>query len=264
MLHLPALDTAGAPLWPERFDAVALNRIRVAVGSRAWSALYQGQPTNDETSILRRAWWRTYAAPPRMERVITSWDTAFKAGVHHDYSVGATWGQAENGYYLLGLWRDRVEFPELKRAVQQQAERWQPEAILVEDAASGQSLIQELQRESRLPIIPVKVDRDKVSRAHAVSPLVEAGRCFLPAAAPWVEAFIEEHAAFPHGEHDDMVDSTTMALARLATPTALVIPYIPPPIGFVGESTWAGANGGSGWEPIPGGFGNPSGSGWGW
>jgi len=91
-------------------------------------------------------------------------------------------------------------------------EQYNPGAVLVEDKASGQSLIQELQRETRLPIVPVKVDSDKVSRAYAVTPTIEAGRVLLPDAAPWRDDYIDELASFPNAMHDDTVDSTTQAL----------------------------------------------------
>ena len=120
-----------------------------------------------------------------------------------------------NGYYLLWFWRGRVEFPELKKRMSWLAEQWKPHQILVEDKASGQSLIQELRHASALPIIPVKVDSDKMTRAQAVTPLIEAGKVFLPELAPWLNDYIDEMAGFPTGTHDDAVDSTTQALNYL-------------------------------------------------
>jgi predicted phage terminase large subunit-like protein len=87
--------------------------------------------------------------------------------------------------------------------------------VLIEDKASGQSLIQEIRRETSLPLIPVKVDTDKISRAYSITPTIESGRVFLPKAAPWLHDFIEELSAFPNGEHDDQVDSLTQALHKL-------------------------------------------------
>ena len=103
-----------------------------------------------------------YRELPACKRIVQSWDTAFKAGSQSDYSVCSTWGVLEKGYYLLSLWRGRVDFPELKRLVGSLGREWNPSAILVEDAASGQSLIQELRHESSLPIIAAKIDRDKI------------------------------------------------------------------------------------------------------
>ena len=149
------------------------------------------------------------------DQIVQSWDTAFKKGTENDFSVCTTWGVAGDGYYLLHLWRGRVEFPELKRVLASLAEQWKPNAILVEDKASGQSLIQELKLSTALPLIPVKVDSDKQTRAQAVTPLIEAGKVFLPESAPWVSDFVEEMACFPNGVHDDVVDATTQALNYL-------------------------------------------------
>jgi predicted phage terminase large subunit-like protein len=142
-------------------------------------------------------------------------NTAFKKGTENDFSVCTTWGVAADGYYLLHVWRERVEFPELKRVLASLAEQWKPNAILVEDKASGQSLMQELKLSTTLPLIPVKVDSDKQTRAQAVTPLMEAGKVFLPESAPWVSDYVEEMACFPNGVHDDVVDATTQALNHL-------------------------------------------------
>jgi predicted phage terminase large subunit-like protein len=119
---------------------------------------------------------------------------------------------ADSGYYLLWFWRGKVEFPELKRRMNWLAQEWRPNQILIEDRASGQSLIQELKHSTALPIIPIKVDKDKLARAEAITPLIEAGKVFLPESAPWLNDYVDELAAFPNGVHDDAVDSTTQAL----------------------------------------------------
>ena len=89
-----------------------------------------------------------------------------------------------------------------------QAEEWKPNAILVEDRASGQSLLQELKSATALPVLPVKVDSDKLSRAQAVTAIVEAGKVYVPEDAPWLIDYIDELASFPKGLYDDQVDST--------------------------------------------------------
>jgi predicted phage terminase large subunit-like protein len=135
---------------------------------------------------------------------------------------------AENGYFLLSVWRKRVEFPELKRTLIALADQWKPTAILVEDRASGQSLLQELKSATTLPVLAVKADSDKLSRAQAVTPLVEAGKVFVPESASWLSDFIDELAAFPMGSYDDAVDSTTQALnyfrERIAAPPPFLMP----------------------------------------
>lgn len=202
----------GDALWPEQYPLSALEQIRQAVGSAAWASLYQQRPAAAGGAIFKRVWFKQrYTVPPKFSRIVLSCDTAFKTGTQNDYSVITVWGVAEHGYYLLFVWRARVEFPDLKRKLTELASAWKPSAILVEDAASGQSLIQEL-RSTWLPILPIKPDGDKVSRAHAITPLMESGRVYLPESAHWLMDYLDELAAFPVGVHDDAVDSTTQAL----------------------------------------------------
>lgn len=172
---------AGEPLWPEKFPLSDLQRIRQSVGSAAWASLYQQRPAAAEGAIFKRDWIRRYRdVPNSFRKIIQSWDTAFKTGTENDYSALTTWGVTDIGYFLLSFWRGRAEFPELKRQVSSQAEQWKPHAILVEDKASGQSLIQELRLATKFPVLPIKVDGDKRARAEAVTPLFEAGRIFRP------------------------------------------------------------------------------------
>ena len=203
----------GQALWSERYPIDVLKKIQSSIGGRAFESLYQCNPTAAEGQIIKREWWKYFREPPQFERTIHSWDTAFKDKTLNDYSVCSVWGEAQNGYYLLDMWRDKVEFPELKRVAVALYERDIPNLVLVEDKASGQSLIQELQRNTKIPILPVKVDINKVARANSVTPLIEAGRVFLPENAPWLFDYIEELSAFPNAEHDDQVDSTTQALS---------------------------------------------------
>jgi len=205
----------GEPLWPQRFPLDVLERIREAIGTAAWLSLYQQRPVAEEGAIFRKTWWRSYREQPECTRVVFSLDTAFKATQSADYSVLEVWGETTTGHYLLHVWRRRAEFPELSRNVVALAEIWKPHAVLVEDAASGQSLIQALKSETRLPILPVKPQGDKVARASAVSPLVESGKVFLPEAAPWLADFMEEVSVFPAAPHDDQVDALSQALNYL-------------------------------------------------
>jgi len=225
ILHLKAIEN-GKALWPERYPLEDLERRRAGqvddpnepgAGSRAFEALYQGNPTLAGGNIFRRDWWRFYTERPEINSIIHSWDTAYKGGAESDYSVCQVWGKADNAYYLLDLWRQRVEYPELKRAAIALYERDHPTAVYIEDKASGQSLVQELKRDTAIPIKPVKVDKDKVARANAVTPLIESGRVYLPERASWLHNLIEELSSFPSGEHDDQVDALTQALSQLAS-----------------------------------------------
>jgi len=216
ILHFPAIDE-GKALWADQYPIEELMSIKRDVGGRVFESLYQGNPTIAEGELFRREWWKYFREPPKFERIIQSWDTAFKDKTQNDYSVCTTWGEASNGYYLLSLWRDKVQFPELKIAAKALYERDKPNLVIIEDKASGQSLIQELQRDTRIPLLPIKVDANKVARANACTPSIEAGKVFLPESAPWLIDFIDETAAFPNAAHDDQVDSVTQALNFMRT-----------------------------------------------
>jgi predicted phage terminase large subunit-like protein len=222
VLSLPAVAerdegwrAEGEALWPARFPIETLDRIREAIGSIAWASLYQQRPTAEEGAIFKRDWFRAFREPPECKRLIFSLDTAFKTGQSSDYSVIAVIGETTTGYFLLHLSRGRWEFPELKRQAVALADLWSPHYVLIEDAASGQSLIQSLKAETRLPILPVKPLGDKVARASAVSPLAESGRVYLPESASWLSDFIDEACSFPAAPHDDQVDAVTQGLNYL-------------------------------------------------
>jgi predicted phage terminase large subunit-like protein len=167
-------------------------------------------------AVFKSIWFRHFQTPPeRFTKIVQSWDTAFKTGTANDYSVCTTWGVTDNAFYLLHCWRDRVEFPELKKQVSMLADAWAPSEILIEDRASGQSLLQELKTATRYPVIAMKADTDKSIRANAVTGYFAAGKVFFPADAVWVADVEDELAAFPNGVHDDIVDSVTQALNYL-------------------------------------------------
>lgn len=212
--------TPGEALWPERYSLAILERIKGVLPAYDWESLYQQNPVAQEGNIFKRAWWRFYREIPATFKLkAQSWDTSFKAGQDNDWNVCTTWGVPDVNIFLLDRFKEKLEFPDLKRAVVTQAVRHNPDAILVEDKASGQSLIQELQRETHLPIVPVKVDRDKEARAQAATPLIEGGRVYLPEWAVWTDDYINCLAAFPKGADDDDVDSTTQALEYLKSHT---------------------------------------------
>ena len=219
VVSLPAFAEANDPLGrsegealcPERFDEEAVAKIKAVQGS-SFEALYQQRPSALEGAIFKREWWRYYREAPKFNRIVQSWDTAFKIGHDNDYSACTTWGEADAGWYLIDRWKRRVEFPALKAMAATLGEQFKPSVVLVEDKASGQSLIQELKRDTRLPILAIKVDSDKVSRAYAVTPSIATGRVFLPESAPWLVDYVDCMANFPNAAYDDDVDSTTQAL----------------------------------------------------
>lgn len=211
VLNLPAIDDNDQPLWPEQYPLDTLLNIKRTIGSRDWEALYQQRPAASEGEIFKRDWWQRYKETPKLKWIMQSWDTAFKKGAENDYSVCTTWGVCDKGYYLLDCWKNKAEFPELKRTVINLAKKWNPRAILIEDKASGQSLIQELKTNTNLNILSISVDSDKITRAYAITPMIEAGNVYLPEESEWVQDFIDECAVFPNGVNDDSVDSLTQA-----------------------------------------------------
>ena len=224
VLSLPAIAEPGDPLgraegdalWPEAYPLDELEVLKRSLGSRDWAALYQQRPAPVEGGLVKTAWFGRYDAPPANPiRVVQSWDTGLKASEVNDPSVCTTWAETQTGFYLLDVHVRRMEYPDLRRVAESLALQWKPQTILVEDKASGQSLIQDLRQNTRLPIVPVEPKGDKVVRLMAVSAAIEAGRVFLPRVASWLADFEKELAAFPNATHDDQVDSTSQALSYL-------------------------------------------------
>jgi len=223
-VRLPALAEVNDPLGrqpgealcPERYTAGHLLRNKEEMGTMMFSALYQQSPAPPQGSIFHREWWKFYDEEPEFKAVIQSWDCGYERREDSSYSVCQTWGVAENGFYLVDQFRDRLEYPDLLRAVKVLDERFSPELILIEYQAAGRSLVQDLYNNTRLPIKGVKTTREsKEIRAGLVSPLVETGKVFLPRNARWVSDFLYELTVFPVGSHSDQVDALSQALTFL-------------------------------------------------
>jgi len=211
-----------APLWPERFPLEDLKR-RQRLNPREFASLYQQQPYIEGGNLIKTEWWQKYPAdlsPENFVSLIISVDTAFKKTETADYSVAVTAGMDKNGdIYIIDIMRGKYDFPELKQRLIRLNNRWRGKglrAIYIEDKASGQSLLQELKRESGISVIPYKVVHDKVARVNAILPIIEGGRVFIPDAAPWLDEFVDETVSFPNGNHDDQVDAATMAVDILS------------------------------------------------
>lgn len=226
VVKFPALATEdeqfrskGEALWHGKYNESDLHRIKRNIGSRYWDALYQQNPTSEEGGIFKRAWWNYYRELPKYQaRTIQVWDTAQKDKTQNDYNVCTTWVEGDKYYHLVDVFRERMGYPELKRKALQLADKYKPNAILIEDKASGISLIQDFQADSKLPVIPIPVNAgdDKVVRANTVSAFVEAGNVAILEGAHWVNDFIDELADFPNAKHDDQVDSAVHALRWFA------------------------------------------------
>ncbi len=216
--HDPLGRTLGEALCPARYDLDALREIRGLMGMD-YFALYQQRPVADEGGLYQRSWFRYAKAPTNahgelaFEYLIQAWDTASsKLG---DWSACVTAGVSANSVSILDVFRERMETPELKRAVEQQAAAWEPRVVLIEDASSGIAIQQMLRRETRLPIVAIAPHKGgKLAHARANAPYFESGRViFCPGA--YLPDLERELLAFPAGAHDDQVDAINVLLTRV-------------------------------------------------
>lgn len=206
---------AGDLLHPARFPKSWCEKTKATVGTYIWSAQYEQRPGALGGAVFKSKWFEQYDVPPERGRVIVSIDTAFSIRKGADFSVASVWRAHEGRYFLLFTWRERCEYPQLKKTVEGLYESWHPDTVLIEERGSGQSLLQSLKQETSLPVVGFKVDTDKVSRAHSVTALFETGRVLFPKSASWLSTFLHELEMFPSGAHDDQVDALTMALTYL-------------------------------------------------
>jgi predicted phage terminase large subunit-like protein len=208
----------GQLFFPARFPPAVVEGERRRLASSGYAGQHQQRPAAKEGEIFKRGFVQFYDPTfplPAFKRLIMSWDTAFKEKQQNDPSCGLLGGETDRGIYLLDHVLDRMSYPALKEKAKAWAATQSISALLIEDKASGQSLIQELRQETSLPVVAVKVDTDKVSRAWAIIPTWEARRIFLPTGAPWVDAFLEELYSFPKAAHDDQVDAFTQLVNYL-------------------------------------------------
>ena len=237
-------NECGDLLWPEKVTQANLEELKVLLGAYRYAGQYQQRPAPAEGGIFKRSWWRYWRPahldlppiplrtsgggmlsipavpiPAQFDTMIQSWDMAFKDLATSDYVVGQVWGASQADRFLLDQRRDRMDMPSTKEAVRGMSRCWPKAAAkLVEDKANGPAVIQEL-RHDVAGLIEINPEGGKIARAHAVAAQAESGNIYLPhpAIAPWVEACIEEAAAFPKGRNDDQVDAMTQALNRLRT-----------------------------------------------
>tara|TARA_R110000772_G_scaffold42363_4_gene98429 strand:+ start:2532 stop:3809 length:1278 start_codon:yes stop_codon:yes gene_type:complete len=210
----------GELLWEERIDETTLTKLERSLGTYAAAGQLQQRPMPKGGGILRAEWWVPWESDdlPEIEYVIQSYDTAFSTKEKSSYSARTTWGVfRKNGQInviVIEMWYDRVPYPELRTLAQEAYDEWQPDAVLIEKKASGQSLLQDL-RMAGVPVLEYNPDRDKEARAHASSALLEDGRIYFPANKKWAKDLIDICAAFPAGDNDDIVDTCTQAWLRL-------------------------------------------------
>ena len=221
VIEFPAILPNDKPLWPEYWKLEELEGVKAGLPIGKWNAQYQQNPTAEEGSIIKREWWNLWDKDlPPLHHVIQSYDTAFLKKETADYSAITTWGvfypteDSGPNLILLDVVKDQFEFPELRRVALEQYNYWKPESVIVEGKASGMPLTFELRKQG-IPVINYTPSRgnDKHARVNAVAPLFESGQVWATD-DKFAEEVIEECAAFPYGDHDDLVDSMTQAVMR--------------------------------------------------
>jgi predicted phage terminase large subunit-like protein len=210
------------PLWPEFWPIEELLAKKASMDVRYWQAQYMQQPTSEEGALIKREWWQVWEkdSPPQCEFLIMALDAAQETSNRSDFNALTTWGvflnEETNNYniILLNAIKQRLEFPDLKAMVLEEYKDWEPDALIVEKKSNGAALYQEMRRMG-IPVsefTPGK-GQDKISRVNAISDLFSAGIVWAPDNR-WAQEVVEECNDFPSGKHDDLVDSTTLALMR--------------------------------------------------
>ena len=222
IVEFPAIMPSGKPVWPEYWKKEELEGVKASLSIGKWNAQWMQNPTAEEGSIIKREWWKVWDKDyiPQLYHVIQSYDTAFLKKETADYSAITTWGifypdpDSPAHLILLDAVKDRLEFPELRKKALEQYKYWNPETVIVESKASGLPLTYEL-RKMGIPVINYTPSKgnDKHARVNAVAPIFESGMIWAPE-QKFAEEVIEECAAFPYGDNDDLVDSMTQAVMR--------------------------------------------------
>jgi predicted phage terminase large subunit-like protein len=237
VIEFPAIMPSGKPLWPEFWSLEELSALKEELPNSKWQAQYQQNPVGNEAAIVKRDWWKVWEKddPPPCEYILQTWDTAFEKHQRADFSAGTTWGVFNNpedndcpNIILLDTYKKRVEWVQLKRDVLEQYNQWEPDGMLIEKKATGAPLIYEL-RAMGIPVqeyTPSK-GQDKIARLNSVSDIIASGKVWVPQTR-WAEELVDEIAAFPSGEHDDLVDATTLALMRFRQGGFLRLPVDEP------------------------------------
>jgi len=225
VIELPAIMPSGNALWEEFWKKEELLSLKAELPISKWSAQYQQDPTSEEGALIKREWWQEWDKPhlPPCEAIIQSWDTAFLKTQRADYSACTTWGifhhpnadgQTVPNLILIDAYKEKLEFPELKKAAYDKYHEFEPDQMIIEAKAAGSPLIFEL-RAMGIPVTEFTPSRgqDKIARVNAVTDLFASNVIWHPPTR-WADEVIEECAAFPAGDNDDLVDSTTQALLR--------------------------------------------------
>lgn len=225
-------------LMPDTLNRAEQDRLLRDMGQRNFAAQYLQEPLPPGGNIFKLEWLKTYAAPLvsyAYSRIVVSVDVANKIGAGNDFSVAVVLGVTrDHHYHVLRVYRVQLEFPNLRELALQLVSSWKPSHVLIEDAANGTGLYQEIRYTSGTSFIPIKPKGDKESRAQSTTPVFEQGRLLLPEAADWLAEYVREITGFPNTVHDDQVDATVQALIwleelrRNQPPTINFIPILRP------------------------------------
>src|SRR5947208_6782744 len=205
----------GEALHPAREPLELLAQLRHTLGEYHFAGQYQQAPMPQGGGMVKRAWFRHYAAnerPEEFDRIVQSWDTANKASELSDFSVCTTWGVKGKDLFLLAVFRRRLEYPALKRAVREQLSLFGANEVLIEDKASGTQQSQELIADGCHGVTRYQPTTDKIMRLNSQTGVIENGFVHIPETAPWLAEYLHEMTVFPKGKHDDQVDSTAQFL----------------------------------------------------
>lgn len=215
----PYIRLAGSVIDPDREDHETLAQLQRDLGSLVFSAQYQQEPLPRLGNLVKTAWFKTYS-PDDLDRefdaIVVSWDTASAAKDNNDFSVGSVFGVKDNRYYLLRVYRERLEYPALRRRILEVVHRHRAGRVLLERADSGRNLYSDLtesDRHGRYRTINPKGSKE--DRLAACSAIIEEGRVYLPESGDWLPAFLSEVTGFPSTRHDDQVDSLSQFLNHM-------------------------------------------------
>jgi predicted phage terminase large subunit-like protein len=219
------LRRPGELLHPQREPQDVLDEAKRSMGSLNFAAQYQQEPVAEGGNLIKWKWFSSYARPPdreiKKDKIILSWDTALSAKELSSYSVCVILQVRGETVFVLDVFRERLEYPDLKRKVIELHRRWRNVttnyALLIENKGSGMPLIQDLKRDN-IHAIAVEPKDDKLIRMNAQTARIEAGSVHLPERAHWLDEFRKEVLAFPASRHNDQIDAFSQALDHAFNP----------------------------------------------
>ncbi len=216
----------GEALHPERESLKLLLESRNLMGSFTFQAQYQQSPVPEAGNLIKWKWFQFHTELPpaqrQTDRIVQSWDPAISVTEAADWSVCTTWAIRGDDYYLIDVYRERCDFPMLKRKIFDHKQQYAADIVLIEDAGAAKGLIQQLHHERNVRPIGIKPKGSKEDRMAAGTAVIEAGQVHLPKNASWLGEFRMEIVAFPSGKHDDQVDSVSQFLTWVGRPKGTI------------------------------------------